>query len=72
MTALWWLRRDLRRGDHPALVEAARRGPVVPVFVLDPGRWDGAGDARRASLEATDAAYALSSRVPLRLPVPGR
>jgi deoxyribodipyrimidine photo-lyase len=61
VTALLWLRRDLRRGDHPALVEAARRGTVVPVFVLDPGLWDGAGDARRAWLAATvaaaDAAY---------------
>jgi deoxyribodipyrimidine photo-lyase len=37
MTApvLLWLRRDLRLGDHPALVAAARQGPVVPVYVLD-------------------------------------
>ena len=31
-----WFRRDLRLADHPALAEAAARGPVVPVFVLDP------------------------------------
>jgi deoxyribodipyrimidine photo-lyase len=31
-----WFRRDLRLADHPALTEAAARGPVVPVFVLDP------------------------------------
>jgi len=30
-----WFRRDLRLADHPALTEAAARGPVVPVFVLD-------------------------------------
>ena len=33
---LVWFRRDLRVADHPALAEAAARGPVVPVFVLDP------------------------------------
>ena len=31
-----WLRRDLRLADNPALAAAAARGPVVPVFVLDP------------------------------------
>ncbi len=35
MTTLVWFRNDLRISDHPALAEAARRGPVVPVFVLD-------------------------------------
>jgi deoxyribodipyrimidine photo-lyase len=33
---VFWFRRDLRLADHPALVEAAAAGPVVPVFVLDP------------------------------------
>jgi deoxyribodipyrimidine photo-lyase len=33
---LVWLRRDLRLADHPALAAAAERGPIVPVFVLDP------------------------------------
>lgn len=30
-----WLRRDLRLSDQPALAEAARRGPVIPVYVYD-------------------------------------
>lgn len=35
-TTLLWLRRDLRLGDHPALLAAIRRGgPVIPVFVHD-------------------------------------
>src|ERR1700734_429524 len=36
MTAILWLRRDLRVHDHPAL-EAARRnvGALVPVFCFD-------------------------------------
>ena len=35
MTTLIWFRNDLRISDNPALAEAALRGPVVPVFVLD-------------------------------------
>jgi deoxyribodipyrimidine photo-lyase len=31
-----WFRRDLRVHDHPALTSAAARGPVAPLFVLDP------------------------------------
>jgi len=31
-----WFRRDLRLSDHAALTAAAERGPVLPVFVLDP------------------------------------
>lgn len=33
-----WLRRDLRMADNPALYEAAKAGPVIPVFVLDDER----------------------------------
>ena len=47
-----WLRRDLRLADHPALAEAAARGPVVPVFVLDP-RLRGRSARRDAWIEAT-------------------
>ena len=39
MTALLWLRRDLRLGDHPALAAAsaaAARQDVLACFVLDP------------------------------------
>lgn len=42
-----WFRRDLRLSDHPALVEAARRGPVLPLFVLDDRLWGPAGANRR-------------------------
>ncbi len=34
--SLWWIRRDLRLTDNPALAEALRQGPVTPVFILDP------------------------------------
>lgn len=34
-TTILWLRRDLRLGDHPAMVAAAQRGAVIPVFIHD-------------------------------------
>lgn len=55
-SSILWLRRDLRRGDHPALGAAhaaAEGGPVHVVFVLDPAFFDGAGDVRRAWLAET-------------------
>jgi deoxyribodipyrimidine photo-lyase len=33
---IMWFRRDLRVADNPALAEAVRRGPVVPVFIWAP------------------------------------
>ena len=32
---LLWFRRDLRLSDHPALTAACKKGPVIPVFILD-------------------------------------
>ncbi len=64
MTSLLWLRRDLRRRDHPALLaarEAAGGGDLVVAFVVDPRLWASGGAARRAwlaaTLEATDEAF---------------
>jgi len=33
---LVWFKRDLRIEDHVALVEAAARGPVLPLYILEP------------------------------------
>jgi deoxyribodipyrimidine photo-lyase len=55
MPAVHWFRRDLRLGDNPALLSAARTddGLVVPLFVLDQALWGPAGDVRRAYLNAS-------------------
>lgn len=56
MTAILWLRRDLRRRDHPALLaarDAAGDGDLVVAFVVDPRFWDRGGPVRRAWLAAT-------------------
>ncbi|GAB4501472.1 MAG: deoxyribodipyrimidine photo-lyase [Anaerolineales bacterium] len=36
MISLWWIRRDLRLADNPALLTALKHGAVIPVFILDP------------------------------------
>lgn len=34
-----WFKRDLRIEDHRALVAAARSGPVLPLFIVEPELW---------------------------------
>lgn len=53
MGSVLWLRRDLRRRDHPALLRAAEDGPVTVLFVLDPALCETAGPVRSAWLAAT-------------------
>ncbi|RZU33951.1 cryptochrome/photolyase family protein [Blastococcus saxobsidens] len=53
-TALLWFRRDLRLGDHPALLAASDAagpdGDVLPVFVFDDRLWGPSGAPRRRFL----------------------
>ena len=34
-----WFKRDLRVVDHAPLADAARRGPVLPLYIVEPGLW---------------------------------
>ena len=34
-----WFKRDLRICDHAPLAVAAERGPVLPLYVIEPGLW---------------------------------
>ena len=36
---LVWFKRDLRLHDHAALAEAAKRGPVLPLIIVEPDYW---------------------------------
>ncbi len=59
-SALWWVRRDFRLADNPALQAAiSDGGGVLPLFVLDPVLLRSAGQARKAWLLA--ALHALDS-----------
>ena len=35
-----WFKRDLRIDDHAALCAAASRGPVLPLYIIEPELWD--------------------------------
>ena len=60
--ALWWVRRDLRLSDNPALRAAIDEGEgVLPLFVLDPVLLRSAGQARKAWMLA--ALHALDSDI---------
>jgi deoxyribodipyrimidine photo-lyase len=62
---IFWFRRDLRLRDHPALADAAARGPVVALFVNDPVLRQPAGAPRLAFL--SDALGSLSESMDGRL-----
>jgi deoxyribodipyrimidine photo-lyase len=49
MTSVWWIRRDARLSDNPALIEAQADGPAAAVFAWSPAlqHWSG---RRRAHL----------------------
>lgn len=34
-----WFKRDLRVDDHRPLLDAAARGPVLPLYVVEPELW---------------------------------
>ena len=36
---LVWFKRDLRVDDHAPLIQAAERGPVLPLYVIEPDYW---------------------------------
>ncbi len=42
-----WFKRDLRLADHRPLLEAARRGPVLPLVVVEPELWQQADASAR-------------------------
>ena len=45
---IWWIRRDLRISDNPALKAAADSGlPILPLFIIDPKLFDNAPLVRK-------------------------
>lgn len=38
-TQVLWFKRDLRLSDHAAFAAAAARGPVLPLFIIEPDYW---------------------------------
>lgn len=52
MTNVFWFRRDVRLDDNPALNASIGNGPVVPLFVIDPGLFERCSARRRDLLVA--------------------
>ena len=42
-----WFKRDLRSEDHAALSEAAKHGPVLPLYIAEPALWQGPDHSAR-------------------------
>lgn len=60
---LLWIRRDLRLSDHPALLAAVDRGPVIPIFIHDQTVEDlGAAPKWRLQIGLEHFAKSLQSR----------
>ena len=73
---IWWIRRDLRLADNPALQTACQAGQVIPFFVLDPSLLVNASSRRQAflfdGLQSLDKSLqARHSRLTLRRGKPG-
>ena len=64
-TALWWVRRDLRLADNPALTAAAAQGAVVPVFILDPETEALGAAALRYSVAGRIGAFVEPATLPM-------
>lgn len=39
MITIVWFKRDLRIADHKALFDAANKGPVLPLYIIEPDYW---------------------------------
>lgn len=66
-TTIVWFRRDFRLRDHAALCAAAKRGAVIPVFILEPA-CEKFGSAPRMRLEASlDRLSSAFDEIGLRL-----
>src|SRR5512140_3472828 len=77
-SSIWWIRRDLRLEDNPALNAALRRGqPILPVFILDPHLLSRPASRRQAFLfdglrQLDKCLQALGSRLIVRQGQPER
>ena len=47
ITQVVWFKRDLRVADHAPLAEAALRGPVLPLYIVEPEFWTLHDSSRR-------------------------
>lgn len=61
MISIVWFKRDLRLTDHAPLAAAARRGPVLPLWIVEPELWAGPEASARQYLFQAESAAELSA-----------
>jgi deoxyribodipyrimidine photo-lyase len=57
---LVWFKRDLRVADHAPLAEAAARGPILPLYIVEPELW------RQPDMAGRHWAFISDCLIPLR------
>jgi len=60
---LVWFKRDLRIDDHRPLVEASRRGPVLPIYIVEPEYWRQPDTSQRQQQFIAESLLALHTRL---------
>ena len=63
MIQVVWFKRDLRTSDHRPLWEAARAGPVLPLYIVEPDYWAGEDVSARQWRATADALDELDARL---------
>ncbi len=61
--SLVWFKRDLRIDDHRPLVEAARLGPVLPLYVVEPDYWQLPDSSQRQQAFVADSLIELDRQL---------
>ena len=60
---LIWFKRDLRTLDHRPLVEAAARGSVLPLYIVEPAYWALPDTSRRQWIAIREGLVELGARL---------
>jgi len=63
MVQIVWFKRDLRTVDHRPLHEAAQRGPLIPLYIVEPGYWALPDTSRRQYSAISSAVEELGDRL---------
>jgi deoxyribodipyrimidine photo-lyase len=58
-----WFKRDLRTIDHVPLATAARQGPIIPLYIVEPDYWSGSDVSARQWLAIRPALEELNERL---------
>lgn len=66
MVSIVWFKRDLRVEDHAALAAAARRGPVLPLWIVEPALWSQPEASARQYLFQAECAAGLRAALAVR------